>query len=396
VTVFEAEPRLGGHARTIIAGKRGDQPVDTGFIVFNHVNYPNLTAMFDALDVTTAPSRMSFGASFDDGRFEYALGSLDEVFATRRAALDPRHLRMIRDIMRFNKTALARARPNQSIGDLLDELRTGAWFRERYLLPFSGAIWSTPTRKVLEFPAQAMLDFFRNHALLGYTGQHQWYTVDGGSIQYVRRLSAAMESSGVDIRLSALIAGVRRVAGGVEVRAHGAEWERFVEVILATHSDDSLAMLADPTEEETRVLGAIRYQPNRVVLHSDPAMMPRRRKVWSSWNYTEGAGKATDEIDLTYWINKLQPFLTRDQFFVTLNTTRTIRQELIWDECILRHPVYDLGALEAQGLVREMNGRNATWFCGAWMKNGFHEDGLGSALDVVAAMRADALPVAAE
>ncbi len=386
VTVFEAEPRLGGHARTIIAGKRGDQPVDTGFIVFNHVNYPNLTAMFEALGVPTAPSRMSFGASFDDGRFEYALGSLDEVFATRRAALDPRHLRMIRDIMRFNKTALTRARPNQSIGDLLDELRTGAWFRERYLLPFSGAIWSTPTRKVLDFPAQAMLDFFRNHALLGYTGQHQWYTVQGGSVEYVRRLAAHLEKVGATLRPGCPVQAVTRAPDCVQVKTAGAPAERFDEVIFATHSDVTLRLLADASGPEQRNLGAVRYQTNDAVLHCDTSVMPRRRKCWSSWVYRERGPEDRERISLSYWMNSLQPIPQDDALFVTLNANQPVRDDCVYDSYSFDHPVYDAAALQAQAEIRAANGSNRTWFAGAWLGSGFHEDGFASAVAVARAM----------
>ena len=391
VVLFEAESRLGGHARTRMAGVRGDQPVDTGFIVFNYANYPHLTQLFAELDVPVMQSAMSFGASIDGGRFEYGLKSLASLFAQKRNIADPRFLRMMRDVLRFNRLALqTAAAPGLTIGGLLDQLRTGQWFRDYYLLPLSGAIWSTPKESILDFPAQTMIRFFENHALLGIYGQHQWWTVRGGSIEYVRRLDASMRKRGVEIRLGAPVAGVRRSHGGVEVRAHGAEWEMFDDVVFASHSDDTLTMLADPTPKETSVLGAIRYQPNDVVLHSDTSVMPRRRPVWSSWNYTESADKRTSKIDLTYWMNNLQPALQADDLFVTLNSTRPIRQELIWDQTVLRHPVYDTAALAAQGEAAAMNGANRTWFCGAWMKNGFHEDGLSSAVDVVRGINAAA------
>ncbi len=389
VTLFEACPRLGGHARTRMAGPAGDTPVDTGFIVFNYANYPLLTALFDHLSVPVVKSNMSFGASFDGGRLEYALTSLDALFAQRRNAANPLFLRMIRDILHFNKHGLAAsANSDLTIRELMLKLGLSAYFRDHYLLPFSGAIWSTPKEKILDFPAYALLRFFDNHALLGATGQHQWYTVDGGSIQYVQRLAADLARRGVDIRLSTPVAGVRRSPQGVQVRAMGTEWEDFDEVIFASHSDDALALLADASPAERDMLGAVRYQPNRVVLHSDTAIMPKRRKVWASWIYTEDASKKTDQIDLTYWMNSLQPWLGPQDYMVTLNTTRSIREDLIWDETSLRHPVYDTAALAAQGQMRAMNGTNRTWFCGAWMKNGFHEDGLASAHDVVTALNA--------
>jgi predicted NAD/FAD-binding protein len=388
VVLFEAENRLGGHARTKMAGARGDQPVDTGFIVFNYANYPHLAALFAELDVPVTPSNMSFGASVDGGRIEYGLASFAAMFAQKRNLANPWFLRMMRDVLHFNSRAIHAADQDaMTIAGLLDKLGTGSWFRDYYLLPLSGAIWSTPTEKIMDFPARAMVSFFENHALLNYSGQHQWFTVQGGSQAYVSRLAASMQAKGVELRLGAPINAVRRGVLGAEVKAAGGDWERFDEVVFATHSDDTLRLLDDPSAQEKAVLGAIRYQPNDVVLHSDTSIMPKRRAVWSSWCYAEDRGKTDARIDLTYWMNSLQPWLTADSMFVTLTTTRPIRQELIWDQVTLRHPVYDLGAFAAQAQAAAMNGTNRTWFCGAWMKNGFHEDGLGSAVDVVMAMR---------
>lgn len=396
VTLIEAEHRLGGHARTIIAGKRGDQPVDTGFIVFNYANYPHLAALFAQLNVPVVKSNMSFAASLNGGGMEYALNSLDTLFAQRKNLLNPRYLRMIRDILHFNKNALrlSQTDPEMTIAGLLQRLGTGSYFRDYYLLPFSGAIWSTPTEQIMDFPAYAMMKFFDNHALLSHTGQHQWYTVQGGSQSYVTRLEAALRARGVDIRLGAPVQAVRRHLAGAEVKLQGAEWEDFDEVVFATHSDDSLRMLADPTAEESAALGAIAYQPNDIVLHADTTIMPKRRKVWASWNYTEQADKSLDRIDLTYWMNSLQPIPQDDPHFVTLNSTRPINEALIYDQVTLRHPVYDVAALAAQKQVQCFNGRNRTWFCGAWMKNGFHEDGLGSAVDVAERLNAMGNPQA--
>jgi predicted NAD/FAD-binding protein len=389
VTLFESAARLGGHARTRMAGKNGDQPVDTGFIVFNYANYPHLAALFAELDVPVMKSNMSFGASFGDGRLEYALTSVGAIFSQKRNIVNPKFLGMLRDVVKFNKHALVLAQDKSlSLGDFLAKLGTGDYFRDHYLLPFSGAIWSTPTEKIMDFPAHALIQFFQNHALLGYSGQHQWYTVQGGSIQYVNRLEAAMQRAGVDIRLSAAIEGVRRDDAGVEVKTRDGEWERFDEVVMATHSDDSLAMLTDPSAEEQAALGAILYQPNDVVLHADTAMMPKRKSAWASWVYTEDAKVKSDRIDLTYWMNSLQNIPHEDPHFVTLNTKREIREELIYDRVTLRHPVYDLAAWDAQGKVHAMNGARNTWFCGAWLRNGFHEDGLATANEVADAINA--------
>ena len=396
VTLYEAEGRLGGHARTRMAGSDKDVAVDTGFIVFNYANYPHLTALFAELDVPVAPSNMSFGASINGGALEYGLVSLDALFAQRRNLLKPKYWRMLRDIFHFNANGLKLAKDGMSTGDLLETLGTGEWFRDRYLLPFSGAIWSTPKAKIMDFPAKAMMTFFENHALLSATGQHQWYTVHGGSIEYVKRLEASMLTKGVDIRLGAPIDCVNRTDLGVHVTPVGADAEIFDEVVFATHSNDALRLLADANAAETSALGSVGYQPNHVVLHSDASVMPRKKQVWSSWNYTEAAGKQDDQIDLTYWMNRLQPLETEHDFFVTLNSTREIDPSLIWDEVVLRHPVYDAAALAAQDIVKTMNGANNTWFCGAWLANGFHEDGIKSAVEVVEAMRATSALAAAE
>lgn len=391
VVLFEAENRLGGHARTKLGGKRGDQPVDTGFIVFNKANYPHLLRLFHELEVPYTESTMTFGASLDGGRVEYGLASMDALFAQRKNALNPRFLRMLRDIVHFNKNAAAHATdPALTIRGLLERLGTGDWFRDYYITPFSGAIWSTPTTGILDFPAQALVRFFENHHLMQVNGQHQWYTVRGGSIEYVRRLHASLTTRGVDLRLGTPVAAVKRTEGGVMVRATGAEWELFDEVIFASHSDQTLALLSDATPAERAALSAIRYQPNEAILHRDPSVMPKNRKCWSSWAYVEPKGGAGGRIDLSYWMNSLQPIPMDDPIFVTLNSNGGIREELIDDVTTFHHPVYDVAALDAQKTIRAMNGTQNTWFAGAWMRNGFHEDGFASAYDVVQAMRARA------
>lgn len=390
VVLFESENRLGGHARTVIAGKRGDQPVDTGFIVFNKVNYPNLLRLFDRLDVPYVPSSMSFGASIDGGRVEYGLASLDALFAQRKNLVSPRFLGMLTDIMRFNKHASHVVTPGMTIRDLLAALGTGDWFRDYYITPFSGAIWSTPTMGILDFPAHALVRFFENHHLMDFEGQHQWYTVKGGSIEYVRRLQTSLTQRGVDIRLAAPVAAVKREAGGVMIRCHGSEWEMFDDVVFATHSDVTLRLLSDASPAERAALGAVRYQPNQAILHRDASVMPKNRKCWASWAYVEPKGGAGGKIDLTYWMNSLQPIPQDDPIFVTLNSNGGIDDRLIDDVVTFDHPVYDLAALAAQDTIRTMNGTRNTWFCGAWMRNGFHEDGFASAVDVVEAMRSGA------
>lgn len=391
VVLFEAAGRLGGHAHTVLAGKSGQQPVDMGFIVFNRVNYPRLSGMFDRLGVPVVASDMSFGCSIQGGALEYGLRNLDALLAQRRNLMRPRYLRMLADILRFHRSADRILQPGMTLSDLLVEMRMSDAFRDHYITPFSGAIWSTPAANILHFPAEALIRFFRNHGLMGVFRHHQWYTVKGGSIEYVRRLEADLLGHGVDLRLAAPVAGVRRVAQGAMVRPIGGDWEAFDEVIFATHSDDTLRLLSDATPAERQALCAIRYQPNTAVLHADATQMPRSRRAWSSWNYTEPAGPRPERIDLTYWMNSLQPIPAEDPIFVTLNPNRPIRDDLIYATRAFRHPVFDQAALQAQARIAAMNGQSSTWFCGAWMKNGFHEDGFASAADVAEGLRARVL-----
>ena len=388
VTLFEAEPSLGGHARTVIAGKRGDQPVDIRFNVFNFSIYPLLRALFEQLGVPVCKSNMSFGVSINSIKLEYSLQSLDALLAQRQNLVRPKFLQMVFDIKRFNRRALdiVEVRPAETIETLLRLLKTGSWFRDYYLLPLSGAIWSTPKHRILDFPARTLVQFFKNHALLNYTGQHQWYTIEGGSIEYVSRLGSALRGRGVDLRTNAKVLGVKREASAVHIKCTGAAWEAFDEVILATHSDDSLRMLSDPRPDEKAALASIVYQPNQVILHADDRVMPRRRKTWSSWVYSEPLSAAPPGIAMTYWMNSLQPIPIDDPHFVTLNPSHSIREDLIYEQTIFRHPVYDQGTIAAQAQLRRINGKNHTWFCGAWMLNGFHEDGLSSATAVANAL----------
>ena len=383
VVLIESSPQLGGHARTVLAGKSGNMPVDTGFLVYNDVNYPHLTNLFRELEVPTIPSDMSFGASIDGGWLEYGVLAPRAIIAQKRNILRPKFLGMMRDILKFNKLASkSHIDPNITIGSLIKNWELGNWFRDYYLTPFTGAIWSTPVTQILDFPALPMIKFMKNHALLGTGGQHDWRTVKGGSREYVRRLERMLLKAGVEIRLSTSVNSVRRVDGGVEVKVASGEYEFFDEVIFATHSDTTLGMLSDPNAIEKKSLEAIKYQSNTMVLHADTSIMPKRKAAWASWVYTEDKDKKSDRIDLTYWINRLQSLPENDPCFVTLNTQRAIKPHLIYDECVFYHPVFDLAALQGQHSLAELNGKNSTWFCGAWMRNGFHEDGLATGIEV--------------
>ena len=383
VTLFESDKRLGGHARTVMAGKNCDQPVDTGFIVFNYENYPRLTALFEELNVPVAKSDMSFGVSADGGRVEYALNDLSALFAQKRNVVNPKFLGMLVDIMRFNAKAVNVAQdPSVTLGELMQRLKMGEWFQKYYLLPFSGAIWSTPLEQMLSFPAQALTRFFENHNLLGVYGQHQWYTVEGGSIEYVTRMEAAMRDQGCDIRLGANVQGVRRTAKGVDVRSIGGEWEPFDRIIFACHSDQALAMLEDPSADERTLLGAIKYQNNRAVLHADPSVMPKRKACWASWTYSTAKQNVADPVGITYWMNSLQRIPHDDLLLGSLNPSVDIKEELTYEETNFMHPVFDHAALDAQTKLKALQGQQNTWFCGAYMRNGFHEDGYSSGVDV--------------
>ncbi|WP_088625470.1 NAD(P)/FAD-dependent oxidoreductase [Oceanicola sp. 22II-s10i] len=387
VTLYEADTRLGGHARTVVAGLNGDQPVDTGFIVFNYATYPHLTRLFDELGVPVTKSDMSFSASIDGGRIEYGLTNLRTLTAQRRNLLRPGYYRMMSDIMRFGREAEAAARDDEmTIGELVRDLKMGRWFSDNFLMPMCGAIWSTPLREVDQFPAQSLVRFFRNHALFAQTPDHQWWTVRGGSVEYVRRLKDALTVRGCRILTGTPVHEVRRGPEGVVVKAgEGARSERFDEIVFACHSDQALRILGDQASvEERSALGDIRYQTNRAVLHRDPSQMPKRRACWASWAYRSQDGA----IGVTYWMNKLQNIPESDPLFVTLNPSSEIAPDMIYDSVDFAHPMFDRAALSAQTRIGAMQGQQNTWFAGAYLGNGFHEDGIASAVKVVDRIRA--------
>ena len=399
VTLFEANDYVGGHTHTVdvsLPNLRGEivtQGVDTGFLVFNRRTYPELLKLFAALDVEVAASEMSFSVQAEAGRLEWSGCSLDTVFAQRRNLLRPRFIGMLAEVLRFNRlcTALAQSADEealaQSIGDFLDEHRFGQAFRRWYFLPMIGCIWSCPTEQMLAFPVATLIRFCHNHGLLQVTDRPQWYTVVGGARNYVQRMLARI----ADLRLSTPVIGVRRtgLAAGVQVfSATGAE--HFDEVVFACHSDQTLRMLgAEASQAERAVLGAITYQPNRAVLHTDADLLPRRRKAWAAWNYEHApdAGIESSGVCLHYLLNRLQPLPFAQPVVVSLNPVREPRADQVLASFDYAHPVFDLGAIAAQRRVGELQGRQHSWFCGAWTGYGFHEDGLKSGLAVVAGLR---------
>ncbi|MEO0622751.1 MAG: FAD-dependent oxidoreductase [Pseudomonadota bacterium] len=393
VQVFEREGRIGGHANTAeVAFEDGVQPVDTGFIVYNQRNYPNLCALFEHLDVPTRWSDMSFGFSLGGGACEYACDSLDKLFAQRWRALDPRFVGMAREILRFTKIAPADMEAGRlaglSLGEWLAERGFGRWFRERFLLPMGGAIWSTSAQEILDFPAVNFVAFFCNHDLMtGLDPAQRWRTVDGGSREYVRRVHAQLGPRVLPGREAVAVetAGARPV-----VRfADGGE-ESFDQVILAVHGPQALGLLRGADDQQRQLLGAFRTSENRAVLHSDTRLMPRRKRVWSSWNFLADAEEYADgrPAQVTYWMNRLQGIPETRPLFVSLNARAEIDPTLVHGTYDYAHPFFDQAAFNAQGQMDAIQGRGGVWYAGAWLGYGFHEDGLRAGLRVAAALGA--------
>ncbi len=389
VTVYEAEPRLGGHSHTVdMPWQRGSVPVDTGFIVYNQRNYPNLTKLFDHLAVPTQPSDMSFAVSMDGGRLEYAGNSLATLFAQRRNLLRPSHHRMLWDIMRFNRDGkrflMDGGEDGTSLAAFLERGRYGRPFRDRYLLPMAAAIWSSSLARMGDMPAATFLRFFDNHGLLSIDHRPEWRTVSGGSRVYVDRLASQSRNT---VRLGSPVAILRRSSTGVEVIDWRGGSVRFDRVVLACHADQALAMIQRPSAEEESVLGAFRYQTNRAVLHRDPALMPKRRSVWSSWNHLSIQGQpAAAPAATTYWMNRLQGIDPACLALLSLNPPFEPTADRVVAEFTYDHPQFDAAAIAAQKRLGEIQGRDRLWFCGAHWGHGFHEDGLVSGLRVAAAL----------
>ncbi len=385
VTLFEAEPRAGGHADTQAVTLDGQSvAVDTGFIVFNDVNYPNLVGLFAALGVAAHDSNMSFGVSKNDASFEYAGGELKQLFAQPANVLKPRFIAMVRDILRFNREApgFLRDGSDASLGDYLAARRYGPGFIEDYVLPMGAAIWSGSVDGMKAFPAKSFIRFFVNHGLLKVNDRPQWRTVTGGSKVYVTRLLRDLP----DVRLADATRTVRRGADGVTVVAENSV-EMFDHVVFACHADQALALIETPTDAEARILGAVTFQENEAVLHQDAALMPRRKLAWSSWNYiSRGREDHAQAVCLTYWMNLLQGMQTRLPLLVSLNPRIAIDPAKILLRKTYRHPRFDAAAIAAQERLGEIQGAAKCWFAGAWTGWGFHEDGIASAVRIANAM----------
>lgn len=383
VVMFERDGRPGGHSNTVeVDTSDGPVAVDTGFIVYNPSAYPNLTALFDHLGVATAASDMGFSVSMGGGAYEYAGSNLFQLVGSPRNLVDSGHWRMVAGIVRFFLSArghLDRLPDDLPLGAFLASAGYPTDFVERHLLPMAGAIWSAAPGDMRDYPARAFIRFFDNHGLLKFGARPQWRTVLGGSRNYVQRLIA---DGRFEVRMGEAIVAVRRAAGRVVLTTSSGLTEIFDDVVIATHADDALALLSDATTDERRVLSAFRYARNRAILHGDERLMPRRRWLWSSWNYMTGAGNTVTTSAVTYWMNRLQPLATRDNLFVSLNPIAEPRPDKVLASFDYAHPVFDTAALAAQRDIWSLQGRQNTWFCGAHLGAGFHEDGLQAGLAV--------------
>ncbi len=389
VCVFEQNQRVGGHTATVDVCVGGRQyAIDTGFIVYNDWTYPNFIALLDELGVENQPTAMSFAVSDRASGLEWAGTSLDALFAQRRNLFSPRFIGMIRDILRFNKESVADLEAgsidaNITLGDYLRRNRYSKAFIEQYLVPMGSAIWSADTDAMDGFPLQFFVRFFKNHGLLSIRNRPQWRVIKGGSRQYLAPLTEGFKDQ---IYTGNPVTAVSRQPAGATLRFADGRTEQFDQVVLACHSDQALALLEDPSDVEREVLGAMRYQDNDVVLHTDTRLLPQNRKTWSAWNYllTEQSQRAV----LTYNMNILQGINAPETFCVTLNHTEAINPHKILGRFNYAHPVFSLEQVRAQERWTEINA-GSTWYCGAYWHNGFHEDGVRSARRVAEAINGD-------
>lgn len=395
VVLYEATNSPGGHANTVsVLTRSGLVAVDTGFIVYNDRTYPNLVALFEHLKVTTRGSEMSFAASLDGGAFEYSGSGIGGLLGQPSNILRPRFWRMLSETLRFYRQApgvlLQKELELKTLGEYLDENCYNDAFVNDHLLPMGAAIWSTTATQIRDYPLQAFVRFFERHGLLALSDRPRWRTVTGGSREYVKRL---LKDFTGEIRLSSAVKEVRRDIGGVVVTDRSGNRDIFTDVVIATHADCALAMLADPDRQERALLGTIGYTTNRAVLHTDDQLMPRRRKIWSSWNYIADPERGGDRpLCVTYWMNRLQGIDPATPLFVTLNPHREIAAERVLAEFDYDHPLFDTSTLGTQKELWRLQGRGGVWYCGAHFGSGFHEDGLQSGLSVAETISGEVRP----
>ena len=389
--LYERDHRIGGHSNTQnVTCHEGVIPVDTGFIVYNGLNYPNLVGMFDHLGVKTEKTDMSFGISVDEGRLEYE-GSIRGFLAQPENLMKPSYWSMISDLVRFYKTAVQEVKngpEGESLADFIVRQKYGQPFIHDHLLPMAAAIWSCPADTMMSFPARSFIQFMDNHQLLNFIERPQWRTVTGGSRQYVQKLTAHL---GDAIRTNTNILGLERKGGGVILNIEGQGEVYYDKVVMAAHADQSLALIKDASQQEREILGAFDFQPNLVVLHSDKRLMPKRKSAWASWSYMKKQAAQTGESELcvTYWMNRLQNLKTKQPLLVTLNPIMTPHKDLIHGVYNYDHPVFDQKAIDGQAALPKIQGQNGLYFCGAWTCYGFHEDGLKSAVAVAKTLEVD-------
>ncbi len=394
VTVFEADARVGGHANTVPVTLQGRTTwVDTGFLVYNERNYPGFIRLLDKLGVATQPSDMSFSVSDERSGLQWRGTNLNSVFAQRRRAVSPTFLRMLGDVVRFNREARKMLNqaggptsdPSFTLEDLLAQGRYSAQFRDWYLIPMGSAIWSADPTTFLRYPAEAFARFFENHGLLRVGDQPSWRTVSGGSRRYVEALTAPLRSQ---LRVGEPVTKIVRRANGVEVSTQSSAPTTFDRVVIATHSDQALRLLSDPSQAEREILGSIRFQPNIATLHTDSALLPGNHRARAAWNYhvlDDSRSRGTEQgqrATLTYHLNTLQGLDAAADICVTLNRPDAPKPELVVDHINYAHPVFDEAAIRAQRRLHEINGANGTYYCGAYWGYGFHEDGVQSAIEV--------------
>jgi len=397
ISVFEQNDYAGGHSNTIAVNEGGREvPIDTGFMVFNHVTYPLLTRLFRELDVATKPTDMSFSVQVVPAGLEYNGGSLNLLFGQRRNLFSPRHWRMLMAIDRFNKEAVAALEDQRyedyTLGRYVAERGYGEDMLHRYLVPMSSAVWSTPPELMLEFPAMTLIRFWHNHGFLGLYTQHPWFTVADGSRSYVKKISAPFQDR---IQRNRGVTHVTRQNSKAQLRFSDGESREFDKVILACHGDQALALLGDPTDLESRLLANFKYQPNTATLHSDESLMPQTRRCWASWNYRIDAAQDGRTLPTThYWMNRLQGVSDKVNYFVSLNCEDKIREDKIHKRLRYEHPLFDLAAVRAQKELPSLNllsPEQTTYYAGAWFKYGFHEDGFASALACARGVTGEAL-----
>jgi len=397
LTIFEQNDYVGGHTNTVTVDEAGRPvPIDTGFMVFNHVTYPNLTRLFRELDVATKMTEMSFSVQHTPSGLEYGGGNLNVLFGQRRNLFSPRHWRMLMQIDRFNREAVAALGEPRWEGITLRDYATargyGDDFLNLFIVPMGSAVWSTPPDLMLEFPALTLIRFWHNHGFLGLHTQHQWWTVCGGAKSYVAKIKAPFADR---IQIGRPATSVRRTPEGAEVRTADGASHAFDKVILACHGDQAFRLLADPTDLESRLLSPFKYQPNTATLHTDASFMPCTRRIWSSWNYRLDAGPDGRIHPTThYWMNELQGVSERENYFVSLNCEDRIAPEKIHKRIAYEHPLFNVAAIEAQKELPSLNRISpdqSTYYAGAWFKYGFHEDGFTSGLECARAVSGERL-----